>query len=203
MSIAKSGRMLVLFGTLAVAIGCSGSAASDGLDSEADGSGQPTSPLAQDGAVAFDQSNGYLHQASGVGFVYPRGWEILGVKSQGSETSLGLRKGRGDVEATLSWTETEPGIDDWTVGLNEYEALRSLYKDNVHRPESIMRGPRHGYRLAIVGGPLGIQDPESLGVVYLFVARRGQQAWTVKLRATARGSVNLAHVDELLGQYRW
>jgi hypothetical protein len=144
-----------------------------------------------------------MHKPSGVGFIYPETWENLGVKSQGSETSVGLRKGRSDVEATLSWIEAEGLVDEWTVALSEYDALRALYKDNVRRPEAIMRGPRHGYLLAIVGGPLGVNDPESVGVVYLFVARRGQQAWTIKLRATARGQQNLALVDELLGQYRW
>jgi hypothetical protein len=189
--------MLAFFASLAFVIGCSQTSSPEVPNADT-GASPPAN-----GATPFDESKGYLHKPSGVGFVYPEGWENLGVKSQGSETSLGLRKGRGDVEATLSWSEADGIVDEWSMGLNEYEALRALYKDNVRRPETIMRGPRHGYRLAIVGGPLGVNDPESLGVVYLFVARRGQQAWTIKLRATARSQQNLALVDELLGQYRW
>jgi hypothetical protein len=197
MSISRNVQKLVFIASLVLAIGCSQTSAPEVPSADAGGSspGNTSTP--------FDEGKGYLHKPSGVGFVYPEGWENLGVKSQGSETSLGLRKGRGDVEATLSWSEADSVVDEWTIGLTEYEALRALYKDNVRRPEPIMRGPRHGYRLAIVGGPLGVNDPESLGVVYLFVARRGQQAWTIKLRATARGQQNLALVDELLGQYRW
>jgi hypothetical protein len=200
MFIPRSARLLVLIASLAVAAGCSQTAAPDAVDAD---SGPSAGSAPGREATAFDESKGYLHKPSGVGFVYPDGWENLGVKSQGPETSLGLRKGQGDVEATLSWSDVDGSADEYGVALNEYDALRTLYKDNVRRPEPITQGARHGYRLAIVGGPLGVMDPESLGVVYLFVVRRGQQAWTVKLRATARGPQNLAHVDELLGQYRW
>ena len=198
MVISRSVWMLVLGAGLAVTVGCSKTPATDVADND---SGSPVMSIP--GPETIDQGKGYLHKPSGVGFVYPAGWEMLGVKSQGAETSLGLRKGQGDVEATLSWVEVDASADEYAFALSEFDTLRTLYKDNVHRPAPITQGARQGYRLAIVGGPLGVVDPEAFGVVYLFVARRGQQAWMVKLRATARGPHNLARVEELLGQYRW
>jgi hypothetical protein len=200
MSIARSAWMLVVGISLAVVVGCSRTSAPDAADGD---SGSPAMSIPGQDAAAFDQGKGYLHKPSGVGFVYPAGWEMLGVKSQGPETSLGLRKNQGDVEVTLSWAEVNASTDEYALALSEYDGLRALYKDNVHRPEPITQGARRGYRVAVVGAPLGVMDPEAFGVVYLFVARRGQQAWTIKLRATARGPQNLARVEELLGQYRW
>src|SRR5258707_15768347 len=128
MFIPRSARMLVLIATLAVGVGCSQTAAPDADDAD---SGAPAASGSGREATAFDGGKGYLHKPSGVGFVYPDGWENLGVKSQGPETSLGLRKDRGDVEATLSWCEADGLADEWTIALNEYDALRTLYKDNV------------------------------------------------------------------------
>ena len=58
--------------------------------------------------TAADQGKGYLHKESGIGFIFPEGWEILGTRTQGPITQLGLRKGEA-FEVTLYWTALDRG----------------------------------------------------------------------------------------------
>ena len=151
----------------------------------------------------FDETKGYLHKPSGVGFVYPDGWENLGVTDRGPITSLGLRKREPPVEVTLYWTRPDVPTDPTNVGDVEYEALRSVYGDKVGKPEPMRNGEQPGYRLAISGGPIGEGSPALSGVVYVFAVRREGQPWKIKLRATAKGREHLSLAEELLKNYRW
>jgi hypothetical protein len=166
----------------------------------------PGSPGAATGVAApaaFDESKGYLHKPSGVGFVYPDGWENLGVTDRGPITSLGLRKREPQIEVTLYWTRPDEPIDAMTVGEVEYETLRSVYGDKVGTPEPIRSGDQFGYRLMISRGPLGQENPNLSGVVYVFAVHRDSQPWKIKLRATAAGREHLATAEELLRNYHW
>lgn len=152
---------------------------------------------------AFDETKGYLHKPSWVGFVYPDGWENLGVTDRGPITSLGLRKREPHIEVTLYWTRPDDPVNATTVGDVEYDSLRSVYGDKVGKPEPIRSGDQPGYRLAISGGPLGETRPGLFGAVWVFVVRRDNQPWKIKLRATAAGREHLTTAEELLQNYRW
>lgn len=160
----------------------------------------PNNALALPKWTPADQGKGYLHKESGVGFVYPEGWEVLPAKSHGVITQLGLRKEA--VEVTLYWTALEPGQDPAAIGPQELAALRPLYGDKVTGPESVAIGEQPWKKLAIAGGPLGTDAPELSGVVYVFATRRNQQAWKIKVRATVRGAEKLKAVEDLLKNYR-
>jgi hypothetical protein len=171
----------------------------------------PSSPPVDPGAGSdrrtrtppFGEKEGYYHRPSGVGFLYPDGWNVLGVRDQGPVTSLGLRKNEGGIEVTLYWTEPDQPIDSRTVGDVEWSGLRALYGDKVGKPESITVGTQTGFRLPIRGGPVGEADPTLSGVVYVFAVKSEKDWWKIKLRATIRGKEKLAEVEKLLNNYRW
>jgi hypothetical protein len=151
---------------------------------------------------SFDETEGYMHEASGVGFVYPAGWENLGTKALGPVTQLGLRKDQGAIEVTLSWTPLGPK-DQADIGSIELAGLRPLHGDKVGKPEPIRLGEKSGYKLPIAGGPLGVGGAELSGVVYVFDVRRGSEAWKIKLRATVSATEDLTTVHDLLRNHRW
>jgi hypothetical protein len=151
----------------------------------------------------FGEEEGYWHRQSGVGFLYPDGWQNLGVTVRGPITSLGLRKGSGAIEVTLYWTAPDDPISAETIGQIEWSALRSLYGDKLGLPEPVIVGAKPGYRLTISGGPLGEGGAELTGVVYVFAVQAGGAWWKIKLRATARDRASMAEVEQLLGNYRW
>jgi hypothetical protein len=165
----------------------------------------PDAPEAQPAGskpAPFDESKGYLHKKSGVGFIYPEGWDRLGVVARGPVTHLGLSKDKGDIEATLYWTELAGNVNPAAIGSQELAALRPIYREKVGTPEPATIAGRRGYKLAIAGGPLGSDAPDLAGVVYVFAVRRSEQTWKIKLRATVRGKEKLAAVEKLLGYYR-
>lgn len=196
----------VLLLVLSVAPGCK---------QQPDGPTQPTTRTADAGGshppkgsspapkwAPGDEARGYLHQPSGVGFIYPEGWERLPLKSQGAITHLGLRNGKGAIEVTLYWTALEPGEDPTQVGATEFETLRQLYGEKVSKPEPITIAGQPGQKLSITAGPLGVNDPNLSGVVYVFGVGTAQRGWKIKVRATVRGAENLAAVQSLLQNYR-
>jgi hypothetical protein len=161
----------------------------------------PNPPAARE---PFDETRGYLHKPSGVGFVYPDGWERTPLRSEGPLTSFGLNKQTPRATVTLYWTESDQPLDGATVGQNEYEALRPHYGTKLGKPEPIQVGGQKGFKLSIDGGPLGQIESDLVGVIYVFAVRKGGQWWKVKLRATVPGRENLALlVEPLLANYRW
>ena len=196
------GTKALFLAALLVITGCS-KTSSGTRGGHARGIGTAATTSAANRTMPLDEATGYLHKPSGVGFVFPEGWEHQEVRSEGPAASLVLRKGKGIVEVTLSWAEPTVATDETTIGQLEYDNLRLQYRDKVGRPEPVESAGRHGYRLDITGGPLGVKDPELFGVVYVFAVPRGEQTWKIKVRATVRGQKNLAVVADLLKQYRW
>jgi hypothetical protein len=183
---------------LVVAFGCSGEPKGGAPKADA-----PKSDPAPEKLPPFNEKGGYWHRQSGVGFLYPDGWNNLGVSVRGPITSLGLRKGKGAIEVTLYWTAADRPISPETVGQVEWSALGSLYGDKLGRPVAVTVRGKPGYRLKISGGPLGESEPGLVGVVYVFAVKVGQDWWKIKLRATASDMDKLAEVEKLLDNYRW
>src|SRR5205823_2910841 len=104
---------------------------------------------------SFDETTGFLHKASGVGFVYPADWENLGVTQVGPITQLGLRKDA--MEVTLYWSPLPADTEPAKIGELEAGALLPLYHDRLSEPERARVGDQSGYKLYISGGPLGLQ----------------------------------------------
>jgi hypothetical protein len=195
---ARSTSCVALAVLLAVALGCSGEPTGG-----APKGATPKSDPAPENRPPFGPKEGYWHRQSGVGFLYPDGWENLGVTDRGPVTSLGLRKGQGAIEVTLFWTVPDGPITPETVGQVEWSALSSLYGDKLGRPEPVVVRGKPGYRLTISSGPLGKGGPELVGVVYVFAVKTGDDWWKIKLRATAHDKEKLAEVERLLDNYRW
>lgn len=189
---------IALGALMAFALGC--------LDKPASG---PPKEAAQQSDSApriqppFGDKEGYWHKQSGVGFLYPDGWENLGVRPGNPVTSLGLRKGQGVVEATLYWTVPDGPVNAETIGETEWSGLSSLYGNKLNRPEPIVVRGKPGFKLKISSGPLGEGGSELTGVVYVFAIKSGRDWWKVKLRATVGEKDNLAEVERLLDNYRW
>jgi hypothetical protein len=183
---------------LAIFLGCSGEPKVEGPKGD-----KPKADPAPENRPPFGEKEGYLHRQSGVGFLYPDGWENLGVNVRGPVTSLGLRKGQGAVEVTLFWTASDVPISAETVGEVEWSALSSLYGDKLGRPEPVAVRGKPGYKLKIGGGPLGKDKPELVGLVYVFAVKSERGWWKIKLRATARDKEKLAEVEKRLDNYRW
>jgi hypothetical protein len=205
LSLALNTTLVVIF-VLSAVLGCNQQATGPAKPSARnadEGTAQAsTDALAHPKWAPADEARGYLHKQSGVGFIYPEGWENLGAKSQGPITQLGLRKDGGAIEVTLYWTALDPDRDPETIGALELTTLRQLYHDKVSGPESVTVAGQPWKKLSIAGGPVGVNDPNLSGVVYVFAIRRNQQAWKIKLRATVQGPEKLAAVEELLNNYR-
>lgn len=163
-------------------------------------------PASKEGSVKmapFSDKEGYFHQESGVGFLYPKGWDNLGVEARGPMTALGLRKDSGVAEVTLYWSYPDREISPETVGDIEHSALSTMYGDKLGKPEPVVANGKRGFRIAINGGPLGDESPGRSGVVYVFAVKSGQDWWKIKLRATVNGLARLTEVEKLLDNYRW
>ena len=196
--ITRRGGFVALAWLLAVVLGCS-NRPTDGAPKD---SISKSDPVPQN-LPPFGEKEGYWHQRSGVGFLYPSGWEKLGVTTRGPVTSLGLRKGQEAIEVTLFWTVPDGPINVETIGQAEWSALSSLYGDKLGRPEPVVVQAKPGFKLRISGGPLGEGGSELSGVVYVFAVKSGNDWWKIKLRATSREKDKLAEVEKLLDNYRW
>ena len=115
---------------------------------------------------------------------------------------IGLSKDQGGIEVTLFWSKLQPDRDPATIGADELAMLRQVYGDKVSGPEPITVSGQKWSKLPIIGGPMGINDPQLSGVVYVMAVRHDGQIWKVKLRATFKGKENLPTVEALLNNYR-
>lgn len=152
---------------------------------------------------AFDKTKGYLHEPSGVGALYPRGWDNLGVTDKGDYTMLVLRRREPPVEATLYWSKLDPPARDKTVGDLEYESLKSQFGEKAGKPEPVQKNDQSGYRLTFAGGPKGATGAELKGVILVFAKRQGEQWWKIKLRVTSREDIHEKAAEAILRQYRF
>lgn len=193
---------VLMVSLLALAVGCQRTADGRGPASKGGTTVTTESPVAAK-AEPFDGSKGYLHKESGIGFIYPEGWDKLPVKTEGAITRLGVRKEESAIVVTLYWTEMGRIAEAINIGEQEFAALRPLYQDRLGKPEAITSGKQSGYKIAIAGGPVGIDNPNLAGVVYVFLVQRGRTAWKIKLRATVHGRDKLDLVEKLLDNYRW
>jgi hypothetical protein len=154
-------------------------------------------------APAFDESQGYLHKASGVGFKYPTNWQRE--DAQGEETDTGLRLGRpGEAIVTLFWTEIEnppPNIAG-KIGKRKYDGLRAIFHEKVSLPTSIIIAGQPGYEFSINCGPMGDNSTYTVGKDYIFLVRRGDRTWIIEMRASARNATTLKALKPLLANYR-
>lgn len=154
-------------------------------------------------AEPFDETKGYLHKPSGVGFVSPDGWEKTPMRSEAGITSFGFNKDTPRITVSLYWTVSEESLDGAAVGEYEYEALSQLYGPKISKPQPVQVSGRSGFKLSIDGAPLGQKETGAAGVVYVFGVRKDGQWWKIKMRATVTGRENLAIVEPLLQNYRW
>ncbi|WP_020476296.1 hypothetical protein [Zavarzinella formosa] len=153
--------------------------------------------------LAFDETKGHLDRPSGVGFVYPRGWDNLGVTDQSGVVSLSMRRREPPVEVSIQWSKLEENLDDKSVGDGEFNSLQSLYGDKAGKPEPCKSGDQSGFRLSFAGGPRGATGVELKGLVYVFAVRHEQQWWKVRLRATSRDDSLTRAAEGLLKNFRW
>ena len=200
----RIGRCLLWVGLLATCpLGCKDRAATEPPVAPSTAPPSPIGAGSPSDRPTFDETKGYFHERSGVGFVYPEGWENLGETSRGPFTSLALRRHEPRIDVTLYWSIPDGAIDAANVGEVEYAGLRPLYGEKVGKPVSVRAGGQPGFRLAISGGPLGQANADLSGVIYVFAVGRGDQSWKVKLRATAGSREHLSLAEELLRNYRW
>ncbi len=162
----------------------------------------PAGPGTAGTTETFDTSKGYLHEASGVGFIYPDGWDRSDVTTMGRVTALDMKAQGGSLHVSLYWTAltscTKPVDFDRLEVLN----LRQLYGNSVGDPEPMLIAGQQGYRISIARGPLGDTPGSGLvGVVYVFAVHCDGQAWKIKLRATVHGEQNLQAIGALLNNY--
>ena len=151
----------------------------------------------------FAGDEGFWHPESAVGFHFPAEWTNLGVSNRGQITSLGLRKGEGEIEVTLYWSAPDEAINEQSIGQIEWTGLKTIYADKVGSPKPITAGQKAGYRLAIDSGPLGKEESGLKGVVYVFAVNSKDTWWKIKLRATASTPEQFAEIAKLLDNYRW
>lgn len=168
-----------------------------------DDRGLPALPPPEPARSPFVGDEGYWHSESAVGFLFPADWTNLGITNRGPITSLGLRKGEGDIEVTLYWSTPENEISDETIGDIEYSALKSIYGDKVGSPQPVAVGKKSGFRLPIDAGPLGQEKNDLKGVVYVFAVKSHNGSWKIKVRATATTPEQFAEIAKLLDNYRW
>ena len=163
----------------------------------------PPAPAREPAGEPFDQTKGFLHKPSGVGFVYPDGWERTETRSEPEITSFGLNKQNPKLTVTLYWTKSEEPLEGAAVGTIEYDTLAPLYGAKLGKPQPIQAGGRSGFKLPVESGPLGTSDAASVGAIYVFGVRKDGQWWKIKLRATVAGREHLGTVEQLLANYRW
>lgn len=150
----------------------------------------------------FDETKGFWHKPSGVGFVYPDGWVHLPPRRGEGTTSIGLLKPTPAVDVSIYWTKYPLPIDDKNVGDAEYQS-QTLHRGNkVTKPQAVKSGKQPGYKLSVTGDFLGTGS-EIHGVIYVFAVRQTGRYWMIKVFGTAREQQQLVVVEELLQQYRW
>lgn len=152
---------------------------------------------------SINGTNGYLHEESAVGFLFPIDWDNLGTTQYDSMTCWHLRDPDSGSEVSLFWTLLDARIAPDTIGTIESMALNPLYGDKVSDPTPITVHGKNGFRLAIDASPLGVDNPQLSGVVYVFAVQRSGKTWKIKLRATVNGKDNLEDVETLLQNYRF
>ncbi len=154
-------------------------------------------------ASAFDESQGYLHKASGVGFKYPANWQRDDAQGEETDTNLGLNR-PGEAKMTLFWTEIPnppQNISD-QFGQIQYCQLREIYKEKVSQPTSITIAGQPGYEFAINCGPMGDNSEYTVGADFIFLVRRVDRTWIIEMRASARDAATLKALKPLLANYR-
>lgn len=194
----KCSYCLALASLVICALGCS-----DKLTAEPPAEAVQKSIPQKSAQPPFSEAEGYWHQQSGVGFLYPRGWEAPEVRPGSPISSVGVRNKQGDLEVTLYWTAVDTPVDTETIGEVEWSALSPLYGNKLSRPEPIVVRGKPGFKMKIGTGPLGEGAPDLTGVVYVFAVKSGQDWWKIKLRATVDKKDSLAEVEKLLDNYRW
>jgi hypothetical protein len=154
-------------------------------------------------ATKFDETKGYLHKQSGVGFVYPAGWEREDPKGDVTDTSLGLGK-PGIARVSLFWTEipNAPANIDEVVGQEKFKDLHGLYKDKVTGPDPISVAGQQGFECPIKSGPMGDERTYTRGTDINFLVHRGDHTWIIEMRASAKDEKTLKSIRSLLDNYR-
>jgi hypothetical protein len=162
-----------------------------------------TVPATVQVSTPFDESKGYVHKPSGVAFVYPEGWEHREPYLKQGMTVMSLWKVDPPIQVVLFWSDADPNVDPDDIGQKEYEELKPLYGDKLGKPTRIESKRQQGFKLAIDGGPVGVNDKKLKGVNYVFGVRGRPTYWKIKLRATVQDVADLKAVEALLDQYEW
>jgi hypothetical protein len=159
---------------------------------------------AREPPVPIKEANGYVHEESAVGFLYPAGWKNLGTSILARNVStLGLRHSESHAYVTLYWSPIDDAIIQGNIGNTEYASLKPLYQDSLEAPVEINVRGRTGYKIVIHSGPVGTDTSNLSGVAYVFAVRADRSAWKIKLRATVSDVEHLSHVEALLSNYRF
>lgn len=156
-------------------------------------------PLGGAKRAAFDETKGYLHRPSGVGFVYPADWQHEEAQGEPTDTSLALSRAEFGI-VTVFWTQIPAVPPD--LGEQKYSELREIYHDKVGKAKPATAAGQAGYEFPIECGPMGDDSTYRMGVDYVFPVRREKSTWLIELRASARDATALKAAKSLLADFR-
>jgi hypothetical protein len=148
----------------------------------------------------FDARTGYLHRESRTGFVYPPGWKLLPAKQEHGFTALGLQK--NGMGVSVYWTPQETETTKAMAARTRQELIPVYGAEKLSQPAPVLVGKQTWYRMYINSGPMGSNNPNLSGVLYVLALPRDGITWQLKVRATVDDKAKLAQVEGLLKNFR-